>query len=119
MKKLRVLAASTAAALALLVPGATAAHAVTPALGASCTYYTDFDFVGGQLNAYDSKSCGGPSVPAYVVIEKVGAGGTVIPVAYGLGIIHYTCQGSTPTTYKLAGDIDPVVTITPGVVPCG
>ena len=115
MNKLRLLAASSAAALALLVSGAAGARAATvhPNTG-GCTYYTDFSDTGGQLHAYDTKNCGSGSVPAYVVIYKNG-----IPVAYGLSIVTYTCQGSAVNTYTLGGDIDPTEHITPGALPCG
>lgn len=124
MRKLRLLAASSAAGLALLVPAASTALAADswPVPGTppnACTYYTDFDVVGGQLHAYDSKVCGNQSIPAYVVIEKVGSNGAVTPVAYGTGIVSYTCQGSAVNTYKIDGDINRTVTLTPGAIPCG
>ncbi|MFC4031131.1 hypothetical protein ACFO3J_06555 [Streptomyces polygonati] len=120
MRKLSLIAASSAAALAaVLIPGASTALAGTSVAGTACQYYTDFDFVGNVLSIYDSKTCNGVSQPAYAVIEKVGANGTVIPVAYGLGIVRYTCQGSTVNTYRFAGELNPQVILTPGALPCG
>lgn len=45
----------------------------TKDLPGSCTYYTDFDFIGNQLSIYDTKVCNGVTQPGYAVIEKVGA----------------------------------------------
>ncbi|MYS24880.1 hypothetical protein GA0115240_17096 [Streptomyces sp. DvalAA-14] len=120
MRKLRLIAVSSAAALAaVLIPGATTALAGTADLPGACQYYTDFDFVGGQLSIYDSKSCNGVTQPAYAVIEKVSGTGTVIPVAYGLGIVRYTCQGSAVNTFRFDGDLSKQVILTPGALPCG
>ncbi|MFC4036104.1 hypothetical protein ACFO3J_32330 [Streptomyces polygonati] len=120
MSKLRLTAAASAAALAaILIPGATSAVAVARPAASDCWYSTDFDLVGGQVSLYDFKTCNGVVQPAYGVIEKVDANGTVLPVAYGFGTIRYTCQGSTPTVYRFAGDLNPLVTFTPGTVPCG
>lgn len=120
MRKLRLLAASSAAALAaVLIPGAATAVAGTADLPGSCTYYTDFDFVGNQLSIYDTKVCNGVTQPGYAVIEKVGAGGSVTAVAYGLGIVRYTCQGTAVNTFRFDGDINRQVTLTPGALPCG
>lgn len=124
MRKLRLIAASSAAALAVVIPGASTALAADswPVPGTPpnpCTYYTDFAVTYGQLHAYNSKVCGTQSIPAYVVIEKVSSTGQVTPVAYGAGIVNYTCQGDAVNTYKLDGDISRTVTITPGAIPCG
>lgn len=118
-----MLAASSATALAaVLVPGASAAIAANPAPAvwpSTCTYYTDFDFVGGNVNAYNSKVCNGVSSPAYVVIERVAASGQVTAVAYGSGHVTYYCQGTAVNYYRFNGDINRTSTVTPGYLPCG
>ncbi|WNI14442.1 hypothetical protein [Actinacidiphila sp. ITFR-21] len=120
MRKLRLIAAPSAAALAaLLVPGATSAVASTTDLPGACQYYTDYDFVYGQLNLYASKTCNGVSQPGYAVIEKVGAGGNITAVAYGFGIVHYTCQGTAVNTFRFDGEINKQVILDPGALPCG
>jgi hypothetical protein len=119
VKKLRLVAASSAAALAVLVPSAATAHAATPAYGQSCTYYTDFAVFSGALHIYNTKDCGSGSMPAYVVLERASAGGSFNYVTSGAGIVTYTCQGSTVYTYEILGDINPAVTITPGAIACG
>lgn len=45
--------------------------------------------------------------------------GSVTAVAYGLGIVRYTCQGTAVNTYRFDGDINRQVTLTPGAIPCG
>jgi hypothetical protein len=115
-----MIAASSAAALAaVLVPGATTALAGTADLPGSCQYYTNFTFLYGQLSIYNSKTCNGVSQPAYAVIEKVGGPGTITAVAYGMGIVRYTCQGTAVNTFRFDGDIDRQVTLNPGALPCG
>ncbi|WP_405578467.1 hypothetical protein [Streptomyces sp. NBC_01190] len=40
-------------------------------------------------------------------------------VAYGFGIVRYTCQGTAPNTFRFDGDISHQVTYIPGTLPCG
>ncbi|MFF7154783.1 hypothetical protein [Streptomyces sp. NPDC008139] len=120
MRKLRLTAAACTAALAaLLVPGAATASASTTDWPSGCQYYTDFDFIYGQLSIYNSKVCNGVSQPAYAVIEKVSSTGTITAVAYGVGIVRYTCQGTAVNTFRFDGDLSHQVTLTPGALACG
>jgi hypothetical protein len=64
-------------------------------------------------------TCGGPWMAPYLVIDRIGPGGNPQFVASGMGYATYTCQGSTPNTYRMDGEVPSGLVYTTGVVNCG
>jgi hypothetical protein len=113
----------------VVVLASIALTAVTPALasasvrpdldcGSSLAIWVTHNDASVNVSGTVEPTCGGPFVPAFLEVERIGPGGSLTPVAYGEGEAVYPCNGTTPNNYEMGGDTDGI-TFTTGVIPCG